>query len=184
MAVRLFTLDPVEGFRSKIFVGHRDAVLSAYFSADGNTVSLVHFHSNPIFNGFLQIYTVSKGGAIFTWKEKETSDDENSDQEPVASTSNGIVRDVIDRIANTRWGVYKRRYFNQAGTKVVCSTFHAASNLLVVGFSTGVFGLWEMPSFSNIHTLSISQKRTSFVAISPSGEWLAFGARKLGQLLV
>jgi len=86
-------------------------------------------------------------------------------------------------------GVYKRHYFNQAGTKVVCSTFHAASNLLVVGFSTvgfstGVFGLWEMPSFSNIHTLSISQEKISSVAISPSGEWLAFGARKLGQLLV
>jgi periodic tryptophan protein 2 len=41
-----------------------------------------------------------------------------------------------------------------------------------------------MPVFSNIHTLSISQEKISSVAISPSGEWLAFGARKLGQLLV
>jgi periodic tryptophan protein 2 len=53
-----------------------------------------------------------------------------------------------------------------------------------VGFSTGVFGLWEMPGFSSIHTLSISQEKISSVAINPSGEWLAFGARKLGQLLV
>jgi periodic tryptophan protein 2 len=44
--------------------------------------------------------------------------------------------------------------------------------------------LWEMPCFWNIHTLSISQEKISSVAISPSGEWLAFGARKLGQLLV
>lgn len=41
-----------------------------------------------------------------------------------------------------------------------------------------------MPVFTNIHTLSISQEKISSVAISPSGEWLAFGARKLGQLLV
>ena len=41
-----------------------------------------------------------------------------------------------------------------------------------------------MPAFTNIHTLSISQEKISSVAISPSGEWLAFGARKLGQLLV
>lgn len=41
-----------------------------------------------------------------------------------------------------------------------------------------------MPEFSNVHTLSISQEKISSVAISPSGEWLAFGARKLGQLLV
>ena len=41
-----------------------------------------------------------------------------------------------------------------------------------------------MPTFSNLHTLSISQEKISSVAISSSGEWLAFGARKLGQLLV
>lgn len=87
-------------------------------------------------------------------------------------------------IANTRWGIAKRNYFNQPQTKVVCSAFHAASNLLVVGFSTGVFGLWEMPEFANIHTLSISQEKISSVEINLSGEWLAFGASKLGQLLV
>lgn len=41
-----------------------------------------------------------------------------------------------------------------------------------------------MPSFTNIHTLSISQEKISSVAINPSGEWLAFGAKKFGQLLV
>ena len=127
---------------------------------------------------------------MFIWKAKDASDDEKSDDQksdderPIASTFRGIEKDVINQIANTRWGVHKRHYFNQHGTKVVSSTFHAPSNLLVVGFSTGVFGLWEMPAFSNIHTLSISQEKISSVAISSSGEWLAFGARKLGQLLV
>ncbi|KAF7320212.1 Small nucleolar ribonucleoprotein complex subunit [Mycena kentingensis (nom. inval.)] len=102
---------------------------------------------------------------------------ESDDDEPQASTS-------THKIANTRWGVHKRHYSNQAHTKVVCTTFHAPSNLLVVGFSTGVFGLWEMPAFSNVHTLSISQEKISSVAINASGEWLAFGAKKLGQLLV
>ncbi|KAF6744166.1 WD40-repeat-containing domain protein [Ephemerocybe angulata] len=156
MTARLFTLNPLPGFRPKTF--------AAYFAADGNT-----------------IYTVSKDGSVFTWKAK---DDEASDSEndaPIPSTSQN---DLYHRIANTRWGVHKRNYFNQANTKVVCTTFHAAANLLVVGFSTGIFGLWEMPSFSNIHTLSISQEKISSVAINATGEWLAFGARKLGQLLV
>ena len=39
MTARLFTLDPLEGFRPKTFAGHRDAVLAAYFSADGTSVS-------------------------------------------------------------------------------------------------------------------------------------------------
>lgn len=113
------------------------------------------------------------------WKQKEVPDDEDSDTAGIS-----VPHSIYERIANTRWGVSKRHYFSQHGTKVVCSTFHKASNLLVVGFSNGIFGLWEMPAFTNIHTLSISQEKISSVAISPSGEWLAFGARKLGQLLV
>ena len=41
-----------------------------------------------------------------------------------------------------------------------------------------------MPDFNMIHTLSISQNDIDFVTINKSGEWLAFGASKLGQLLV
>lgn len=129
---------------------------------------------------------MSRDGAVFTWKAKSEdteSDSEDEDDDPVASTSAETAR-IANEIANTRWGVQKRNYFNQPNTKIVCSAFHRPSNLLIVGFSNGVFGLWEMPAFSNIHTLSISQEKISSVAVNPSGEWLAFGARKLGQLLV
>lgn len=122
---------------------------------------------------------------MFTWAAKvedEESDDDDDErpQRAIASTSNG----PDNTIPNTRWGIQQRNYFMQAGTKVVSSTFHQASNLLVVGFSNGVFGLWEMPSFTNVHTLSVSQEKITSVAINPTGEWLAFGASKLGQLLV
>lgn len=100
--------------------------------------------------------------------------------EDVIASGSGLSSTII----STRWGVHKRSYFNQPGTKVVCSTFHSPSNLLIIGFSTGIFGLWEMPHFTNIHTLSISQEKISSVAINSSGEWLAFGAKRLGQLLV
>lgn len=114
---------------------------------------------------------------MFVWHEKPT---EKGD-----SASSDLVRsDPINRIAHTRWGVAERYYFNQPGTKVICTTFHPPSNLLLVGFSSGVFGLWELPAFTNVHTLSISQEKITSCAISASGEWLAFGARTLGQLLV
>ena len=137
--------------------------------------------TNPVTNYATKIYTVSRDGAVFTWREKQNEDqDDTEDEAPVASAS----RDVGTSIARTRWGVYKRNYFNQHNTKVACSIFHRPSNLLVIGFSTGVFGLWEMPDFTNLHTLSISQEKISSIAINPPGEWLAFGAKKLGQLLV
>ncbi|KAJ3774669.1 WD40 repeat-like protein [Lentinula raphanica] len=182
MTARLFSLNPVEGYRPKTFAGHRDAVLGAYFSKDGK-----------------EIYTVSRDGAVFTWRgklEDYDSSGHDDDNEPVASTSTSAPlssSSLSHKILHTRWGVHKRHYFNVPGNnvatdsrpaKVITSTFHAASSLLVVGFSTGIFGLWELPAFTNLHTLSISQESISSLAISPSGEWLAFGASHLGQLLV
>lgn len=87
-------------------------------------------------------------------------------------------------IGMTRWGISERHYFNLPNTRVVCSAFHRPTNMLVIGFSSGVFGLWEMPHFTNIYTLSVSQEKVSSVAINLTGEWIAFGASKLGQLLV
>ena len=35
---QVFTLDPLEGFRTKTFAGHKTAVVGAYFSVDGEMV--------------------------------------------------------------------------------------------------------------------------------------------------
>ncbi|WOO81019.1 Periodic tryptophan protein 2 [Vanrija pseudolonga] len=171
MTARLYTLDPLEGFKPKSFGGHRDVVIGAWFSEDEKT-----------------IYTVSRDGAVFTWNAKKTTAEDDSDVEmdvldlPSTSASAATVAEFAP--AYTRWGITTRHFFNQANTKVACATFHPGTSLLIVGFSTGVFGLWEMPDFTPVHTLSISNEKISSVAVSASGEWLAFGASKLGQLLV
>jgi periodic tryptophan protein 2 len=119
---------------------------------------------------------------VFTWRAvrgEDPGNEEDMDETPVASSSKDD-----NSIPNTRWGVSERHYFNFPNTKVVSTAFHAPSNLLIVGFSSGIFGLWEMPDFANIHTLSISQEKISSLAVNSTGEWLAFGASKLGQLLV
>lgn len=41
----------------------------------------------------------------------------------------------------------------QNDAKVNCAAFHAPSNLLVVGFSNGLFGLYDLPEFNMIHLL-------------------------------
>ncbi|SCZ99353.1 BZ3500_MvSof-1268-A1-R1_Chr3-1g05964 [Microbotryum saponariae] len=178
MTGRLFTLYPVEGYRPKTFAGHRDAVLAAYFSVDHKS-----------------IYTVSRDGAVFTWSAKESEEESDEEDEELhdgprriaanahASTSTSVMG-VDNTIATTRWGLKDRHYFMQTGTKVTSTTFHPPSSLLIVGFSNGVFGLWEMPHFTSVHTLSVSQEKITSVAVNATGEWLAFGASKLGQLLL
>ena len=38
MTARLYTLNPLEGFRPKTFAGHKNAVIGAYFSLDSKSV--------------------------------------------------------------------------------------------------------------------------------------------------
>ncbi|KAK3997556.1 WD40-repeat-containing domain protein [Cladorrhinum sp. PSN332] len=115
------------------------------------------------------IYTVSKDGAVFDWQYvAKPGQDED---------------DMVDD-SDMQWRIVNKHYFMQNSTTLRCAAFHPESNLLVAGFSNGIFGLYEMPDFNMIHTLSISQNEIDFVTINKSGEWLAFGASKLGQLLV
>lgn len=105
------------------------------------------------------------------------------------------------------WALLQRHLFRDHG-RVVSTQYHRASKLMVLGFDTGIFGLFEMPEFNMIHSLrfalypsdfpffilisiffffftcSISKHKIDTVAINATGEWLAFGCAALGQLLV
>lgn len=115
------------------------------------------------------IYTVSKDGALFMWKYVGRPRDEH---------------EMEDDEADARWRIVNRHYFMQNNAHLRCAAYHAPSNLLVAGFSNGLFTLHELPDFNMIHTLSISQNDIDFVTVNRTGEWLAFGASRLGQLLV
>ncbi len=83
-----------------------------------------------------------------------------------------------------KWSLDKKHFIQMDHAKVACAAFQRASSLLVVGLDSGVFGIYDMPGFVNIHTLSISQHAINTVSINDTGEWLAFGSAALGQLLV
>ena len=155
LTTRIWSLDPEEGFIPTTLAGHREGVLGAWFSSNQE-----------------QIYTVSQDGALFRWNYVGRA------------TKNGDIDDLEDSEEDLRWRIVQRHYFMQNNAKVKCTAYHHQSNLLVAGFSNGLFGLYELPDFNMIHTLSISQNNIDFVTINKSGEWLAFGASKLGQLLV
>lgn len=64
--------------------------------------------------------------------------------------------DTKEDISDARWRIVKKDFFMQNDAKVNCSTFHASSNLLIVGFSNGLFGLYDLPEFNTIHVLRYS----------------------------
>jgi len=123
-----------------------------------------------------KVYSVSKDGSAFTWAFAQAE----------AAADGGTAELAFDRETATsgRWKLEAKNYFRQDHAKVISASFFAATSLLVCGFSSGIFALYEMPDFTNIHSLSISQQKVDTVAINASGDWLAFGSAKLGQLLV
>lgn len=159
LTARIWSLDAEEGFKPTVLSGHRQGVVGAWFSKDQET-----------------IYTVSKDGALFTWQyvKDPNAPEKDSDEE---------MEDPDDE-SDVRWRIVQRNYFMQNNAHCKCAVFHPDSNLLVAGFTNGIFALYEMPDFSMIHTLSISQAEINHVTINKSGEWLAFGSSKYGQLLV
>jgi periodic tryptophan protein 2 len=89
-------------------------------------------------------------------------------------------------VAKGSFRIRERYYFKQDGAKVSCVHLHKSNtrNLLVVGFATGVFGLYDLPDFQKLHTLSIGTHRITSIVVNPTGEWLAVASAQLGQLLV
>lgn len=156
LTARIWSLDFEESFVPTTLAGHREGLIRAWFSSDQEA-----------------IYTVSHDGALFHWTYS---------QKPQLDEPRDVVEDGDESRLN--WRIAQRHYFMQNNAKVKCAAYHAKSGLLVAGFSNGIFGLYEMPDFNMIHTLSISQHNIDNVELNSSGEWLAFGASKLGQLLV
>ncbi|KAG4305381.1 hypothetical protein PORY_000937 [Pneumocystis oryctolagi] len=156
ITARMYSLNPTENFTPMTFAGHKEALIGAFFSSTEEI-----------------IYTASRDGALFHWEESDFS------EENVL-----IENEKSNKDFKYKWNIKKKHYFNQRDTKTTCIAFHHGSNILVAGFTSGIFALYELPEFNMIHTLSISQNAIDFISINKTGEWIAFGAGKLGQLLV
>ncbi|KAJ9090356.1 U3 snoRNP protein [Entomophthora muscae] len=142
--------------------GHKDAIHGCFYSKDGDV-----------------IYTISRDGMCLEWQFTTLRSLLADKGEEV------YTEDLASKNMDTlRWLYVTRNSFGQSGSRVISTAFHKETNLLLVGFSKGTFGIWEMPDFVSIHTLSISQTKIDTVAINSTGEWLAFGTTKFGQLLV
>ncbi|CAK4030952.1 Periodic tryptophan 2 [Lecanosticta acicola] len=181
--------------RYRQYGGHHDTVQSIEWSSDsrffltaskdltariwsldpeqGFTPTVLAGHRTAVHNAWFSkdqetIWTVSKDGALFQWQYLPPLDTDP---------------DEVDA-EDERWRINQRHYFFQDQAHLTTAAFHPSSNLLVTGFSNGLFMLHELPTFSEIHKLSISASNVDTVSINQSGEWLAFGSSALGQLLV
>ncbi|CAN3373846.1 hypothetical protein DIURU_004361 [Diutina rugosa] len=107
------------------------------------------------------IYTLSKDGAVFKWEYLPDNEDETVE----------------------RWQITEKNFLH-CEAKVRSGDYSPANDMLVVGFTSGEFRLYELGEFNHIQSLSMGQHSVDTVKINESGEWLAFGSSRAGQLVV
>ncbi|EPS71139.1 hypothetical protein M569_03614 [Genlisea aurea] len=196
LTVRLFYLDVEKSTRylkPYLLLGHRDAVVGAFFVLDKKT------------NAVTKIYSLARDGAVFSWVYNETvvKDDEmgedfsdpdspgtpeqKQEQNEMINVRKRKVSDALEEegdylLRKGRWKLVKKNIFGQ-GRLSACD-YNKGLDMVVAGFSSGVFGLYQMPDFVCLHQLSISREKITTAVFNDIGNWLTFGCARLGQLLV
>jgi len=207
---RVWTVNTVKDYEAFTLSGHKTAVVGVYFEDMGKLTERDEFFAGGSNTGsnltgrlVARCFTLSEDGAVVTWECRKQKEDEllEEDSSSLDALGQGAVdffsggsaivtatktakKDQAHDLVNSKWDSYSRHYFKQAGATVSSTAYSSKHSLLVVGFSTGLFGLYEMPSLSNVHTLSLSNTTIGTVSINDGGEWLAFGCPKTQQLLV
>ncbi|GAB4842053.1 U3 snoRNP protein [Ancistrocladus abbreviatus] len=206
LTVRLLSVRKLEGFNKPfMFLGHRDVIVGAFFSVDKKTnkVSRVYTVSR---DGAIFSWACSDAGDKVDGLGKEgraseppsPGTPENVDEGGGAGIDDNLKKrkefdgkdEGLDEekseflLHRLKWELLKKDYFMQAPAKLTACDYHKGLDLVVVGFSNGVFGLYQMPDFVCIHLLSISRQKITTVVFNELGNWLTFGCAKLGQLLV
>ncbi|KAH9519862.1 U3 snoRNP protein [Bulinus truncatus] len=158
--------------------GLRDTVVGAFFEEKS-----------------LDIYSVARDGYVFIWTCDTKLDgliawDANKEDEEKPPKKrrkeNRPEENEVSKIAYTPGGKFSYRDARKDSeyAELTTTCLHKSSHLLISGFSDGTFFLHEMPSFSLIHSLSISEQSVDSIAVNHTGDWIALGCGKLGQLLV
>jgi periodic tryptophan protein 2 len=174
--------------------GHRDNVVGCYFGKDQDLA-----------------FSIARDGAVFTWayeqldanalvayqgkqrrlisnnkktaKQRKSQYAQNSDEG--SEDDSDADHEQRQALSNTgTWKLKEKEFLWEPNTTVTSTAFNKLTGMLVIGFNKGVFGIYEMPGCVNIHKLSVSHYSLNAAAINTSGEWLALGSSRLGQLLI
>lgn len=170
---RLFSVNLIAKTKPFLFLGHRDTVVGAFFGIDKNTKRVD------------RVYTVTRDCYLFSWEWQDGKLDETEGVDMETDGKDGNLEENGGHLVGGKWRLLRKDCFNQAPAKLTACDYHAGLDMVVVGFSNGVFGLYRtVPDFVCIHLLSISREKITTAVFNEAGNWLTFGCAKLGQLLV
>ena len=131
MSVLVHSLHKLPGYVAPSLTGHRSSVRACFFGA-GDRADV--------------LYAVTRDGALSVWTAVDRPDVEAElvrEQRAQAVSEGGAGRGE-ERIGQW-WQLAARHYFDKGSNRVTSAVLHPPTNLLVVGFLTGAFSLYELP---------------------------------------
>ena len=193
MTIKLFSLHKLAGFVPITFSGNRHPIVKAFFSEQNK-----------------RIFSIARDGTIILWKwveertkefneqvrfsyektvkRKKVTGEEDEDSEEVENQEENP--DENPYLSEFERNITKGRYILEKKQKIKIEGHHkimiveANNKILSVGQSNGSFSIFNIDNFEPIHSFQISENQISSMIINNSGEWIAMGSEKLGQLFV
>lgn len=135
LTARVYSLNPIPGWTPPTLAGHKDALVGVFFTTTATQQAAELAGQQPV-----KLYTVSKDGALFGWSLVPAI---------AAAAAEDADAGVPDRpeLAVGSWVLCSRHFFMQRGARLSAADYHKASGILVVGFSNGLFELYQLPEF-------------------------------------
>lgn len=152
--------------------GHTDSMLSCYFANR--------------FDNDRQLYSLTKNCQLFIWDEKEA---ENNDDDKMETESSGDqpkkkMKSLLKYYRSSKHYLKlapepeetKQAKIRRSTAYLTSSDYNSTSRLLVLGYNTGHYSLYEMPSATLIYDLDSNSGSISSISINTTGDWIAFGS--------
>lgn len=160
--------------------GHTDTILSCYFANKS--------HSDR------QLFSLTKNCQLFIWDEKKDDGDNENDEQHNDEKKNESIDDSEQPVKKIKKGL---RYYRSAkhylrlapepeesksekvrrsSAFISSSCYNENAKLLVVGYNTGHYSLYELPDVNLIYDLDSNSGSIDSISINYTGDWIAFGS--------
>lgn len=165
LTARVYSLNPIPGWTPPTLAGHKDTLVGLFFTTPATQQAAEVAGQQPV-----QLYTVSKDGALFGWSLAIATGS------PEAAPGARAVPKATDAAADKpelacgSWVLSTRHFFLQRGARLSAADYHKASGILVAGFSNGLFELYQLPEFQ------VSQAFESYGCLMYGVSGLSLGA--------
>lgn len=178
-----------------ICVASQDLSLSIFNIAEKDESAVyLRGHTDTISNCFFanksnqdhQMYSVSKNCQLFIWDEKEAEKDDST-VENTADDKKSLPKKFRMSLTYHRSAKHylklaldpddsKQEKIRKSSAHITACEYNPTARLLVVGYNSGHYSLYEMPEANLIYSLDSNSGSIDTISFNQPGDWIAFGS--------